>query len=195
MRRARGHDGGIQWLREKAVDEIDVAAVLEAAIERAVRPEDLDLVPADLRNLQAGLRREAHDLAAKNVQPRRATVELLALLKQRLVANANTKEQPAGADEVLHPAEQILALHRTDAIVERTHAGQHHRTRLPHVLGPGDDVDIRAHFAQSLLHAAQVAGTVIKQSNHGGSVGRGERVFNRRLAVAPLSCCHSRRAC
>src|SRR6266446_9279679 len=93
---ARGHDGGIARLREKAVHEIDVTAAGNPMEQRAGRLGDLDLVPADLRNLEAGLFGEADDLAGKNPQPGRATVELLALLEQRLVTDADAEKGPAG---------------------------------------------------------------------------------------------------
>ena len=48
--RARRDDAGIQRLRIKAVHEINVTAAGNAAIERTIRPHDVELVPADLRN-------------------------------------------------------------------------------------------------------------------------------------------------
>src|ERR1035441_5955364 len=47
---ARGDDARIHRLRIKAVDEIDIAAAGNAAIQWAVWPRDFELVPADLRN-------------------------------------------------------------------------------------------------------------------------------------------------
>src|SRR6266849_9116066 len=91
---ASGHDGWIARLREKAVHEIDVTAARDPIEQRAGGLGDLDLVPADLRNLEAGLFGEADDLAGKNPQPGRATVKFLALLEQRLVTNADAEKGP-----------------------------------------------------------------------------------------------------
>src|SRR5579885_2775322 len=46
---ARRHDGFIHRLRIKAVDEINVTAVVHTAKERAIAANNLNLVPADLR--------------------------------------------------------------------------------------------------------------------------------------------------
>ena len=56
--RAGGDNGTIHRLRIKTVDEIDIAAAGYAAIQRAIRFHDLNLVPADLRNLVDGLFRD-----------------------------------------------------------------------------------------------------------------------------------------
>src|SRR5260370_27667266 len=96
---ASGHDGGIARLREKAVHEIDVTAAGNPMEQRAGGQGDLDLVPADLRNFEAGLFGEADDLAGKNSQPGRAAIKFLALLEQRLVADADAEKWPAAFDE------------------------------------------------------------------------------------------------
>ena len=49
------------------MDEINVAAAGDAAEERAIRLRELNLVPADLRDFQSRLFREAHDAALENV--------------------------------------------------------------------------------------------------------------------------------
>ena len=97
--RAGGHDRCIDRLGEEAVHEIDVAAAGDAPKQRALRPDDFQLVPADLRNLQAVLLRKPHHPARKNAQPGSATVELLAPLKQRLVTHADAQKRPARLDE------------------------------------------------------------------------------------------------
>src|SRR5882724_1639801 len=49
VNRARGDDGGIERLWEKAVDEINVTAAGNIAEQRAIRLREFNLVPADLR--------------------------------------------------------------------------------------------------------------------------------------------------
>src|SRR5271170_6573547 len=91
VRRARRYDGLIGGLRKKAVDEIDVAAARNAAKQRAIRLCQLDPVPADLRDFQPRFFGETHHRALEYAHARGATVELLALFKQRLVADANSE--------------------------------------------------------------------------------------------------------
>src|SRR5208282_4693853 len=73
--RARRDDGFVRRLRKKAVHEINVAAAGDAAIERAIRLLDVELVPADLRDFQSGLLREADDAALKNAESGGAGIE------------------------------------------------------------------------------------------------------------------------
>src|SRR2546430_10912160 len=78
-------EGIVHRPREKTVDEIHVAAIGNVAKQGTVRPRDLNLVPADLRNFQAGPCGKTNHLSREDAQPGGATVELLALLKQSLV--------------------------------------------------------------------------------------------------------------
>src|SRR5207247_2561501 len=64
--RAGGNDGFVHRPRKKAVDEINVAAVRHAAEKGTLGPNDLDLVPADLGNLQSCLLGKANDFASEN---------------------------------------------------------------------------------------------------------------------------------
>ena len=66
---ARGDEGFIGGLRIIAVDEIHVAAAGDAAVERAIGANDLELVPADLRNFDSARAGEADDPAGENAQP------------------------------------------------------------------------------------------------------------------------------
>ena len=110
--------------------------------------------------------RKAHDLAAENAEARRATVELLALLEQRLVADADAEERPARLDELARGLQQFLLSQGMDAIVKRAHAGQHDRARVVHPFGPLHDAHVRADLEQRLVDAAQVAGAVIEEGDH-----------------------------
>ena len=172
--RGGGDDAFVRGLRIKAVDEINVAAAFHAAIEGAIRARDLDLIPRDLRNFQSGLLREPHDVAAKNSQPRRATIELLAPLEQRLIADTDAEERFAGLDEIARGFEQFLFAQSVDAVVERAHARQHDGRRVTHLGGALCQAHVRADLEQRLVDAAQVARTVIKQSNHVESLATDE---------------------
>ena len=63
--RAAGGDRVVLRLRIKAVYEINVATVLDTLKNRALRLDDLDLIPADLRNLQSLANGEMHHAARK----------------------------------------------------------------------------------------------------------------------------------
>src|SRR5260221_9269245 len=181
VNRACGDDGGIERLRKKAVDEIDVAAAGNIAEQRAIRLGQLDLVPADLRDLQTGLFGEAHDPARENPQAGGATVEFVALLEQGLVADTNAEKRAAGADEFARGFEHFLFLKGVDAVVECADTGQHHGLRIGQFTGLAHDTNFSADLQQRLLDAAQVAGAVINQSNHAQSVIPWNDEFNRRF--------------
>ena len=165
--RARRNDGFVCRLRIKAVDEINVAAAGDAAIERAIRLHDVELVPADLRNFKSGFFREADDVALKNAESGGAGIEFFAPLKQRLIADADAEKRFAGLDEFARGFKQFLFAQRVDAVVKRADAGKHEAARIADLTGMLHEADVRADFEQGFMDAAQIAGTVIKQSNHG----------------------------
>ena len=53
-----------------------------------------------------------------------------------------------------------------NTIVKRAYAGQHDGARVSHLFGALCNLDVGPNFQQSLVYTAQVARTVIKQSNH-----------------------------
>src|SRR2546426_9261414 len=81
IRGLRGDNRCIRRARKKAVHEIDMAAIGDAAKQRARRLHYLELVPADLWNLQSAALGKTHYLPRENPQAGRATVEFLALFK------------------------------------------------------------------------------------------------------------------
>ena len=152
-------------LRKKAVDEINVATVVDAAKQWTIGLDDVDLVPADLRNFQARLFREAHDAPFENAESGGAGIKFFAPLKQRLVADADAEEWFAGwmkAREVFKSS----CLQRVHAVIERTDARQHHRPPLTDFLRGLHDAHIRADLQQRLMCAAQIAGAVVEQGDH-----------------------------
>lgn len=152
--RPRGDDARIRRLRIKAVHEIDVAAVRDAAIERTIRPHDLQLVPADLRNLMTGFFREAHDFAAENAEASRAGIEFLATLKQRLITDANAEKGFAGLDVFFGGFEQTLLPERMNAIIERADAGEHEAGGVADLFGMLHEAHVGPYLEQGLVHAA-----------------------------------------
>ena len=152
--RARRDDGFVRRLRKKAVDEINVAAAGDAAIERAISLHDVELVPADLRNFQPGLFREADDAALKNSESGGAGTEFLAPFKQRLIADADAEKRFAGLNEIARGFEQMLFAQRVDAIVERTDAWQNHRAGVADFARRLRDTHVRADLEQRFVDAA-----------------------------------------
>ncbi len=155
---------------------------------------NLDLIPGDLWNLEPRLFRETYNAAAEHAESRRATIELLAPLEQRLVTDANAEERPTGLDEFAGGLEQFLLAQRIDAVIKRTHAGQYNGPRVAHPLRALHDLHIRADLEQRLVDAAQVAGTVIKQSNHRANSVAPE-VVRVKYRMLPASSNRSGRSC
>src|ERR1035437_4812115 len=114
--RARGDDARIHRLWKKTVDEINVAAAGNAAIQRTIRPHNLKLVPASLWNFQPVPGWETDDFARKNSHAGGAGIELLALLKQGLIADADAEKRFAGLDECARGFQQFLFAQRVDAV-------------------------------------------------------------------------------
>ena len=164
--RARGDDGLIRWLWIEAVHEIDIAAVFNSAIERAIGFHNFQLVPADLRDFQSGFLREADNAAGKNAKAGGTGIKFLAAFKQRLVADADAEKRFAGRDEIFRGLEQFLFAERVDAIVKRADAGQHEAARITDFFGVLHEPHVRANLEQRLMDTAQIAGAVIEKSNH-----------------------------
>ena len=150
----------------KTVHEVDMAAILHVLIERAVRLGDLDLVPADLGNLQPLPLRKTHHTALEESEAGRATVELLAALEHGLIADADAEERFARRGKIPGSRKQLLPLHGIDAVVERAHAGQHHSGSLTYPVGRLHQFHLGTDEPQRLFHAAQVPGAVVQQGNH-----------------------------
>ncbi len=163
---AGGDDAGIGGLRVEAVDKIDVAAAGDAAVEGAVGAGDIDLVPADLRDFQTVFNREADHAAGENAQAGGAGVEFFAAVKQRLVTDADTEKWFAGVDEVAGGFQQFLFAEGVDAVIEGADAGQDQAAGVADLFRFLHQADVGTHLEQRFVDAAQVAGTVIKQSNH-----------------------------
>src|SRR5688572_21603522 len=166
------HDRGVSRFREKAVHEVNVAAAWNAAQDRTIRSNHLDLVPANLRDLQARFPGKPNNLSLEYSQSRRAAIEFLALLEQRLVTDANPEKPPARFDEIAARLEQVLLLQRVQAIVECPNSRQHDRARVLHLGRARGEAHIRFEIAQRFVHAPEIAGAVIDQSNHRRSIRR-----------------------
>ena len=149
--------------------------------KRTIRPDDFKLVPPDLRNFQAVLFGKADDFALENSQAGGAGIEFLAFFKQRLIADADAEKRFAGLDEIFRGVEQFLFAQRVDAIVERADAGQHQAARVADFIGPLHEPHVRADLEQRFVDAAQIAGTVIKQSNHATILATDETQMKHRF--------------
>ena len=92
-----------------AVDKINEAAGFDSLIQWTFRVQYLDLVPADLRDLDAGAVREAFDLTFEDAQTGSLAVEFLAALEKCLIANTDAQKRLAGADRFQNGWFQLLA--------------------------------------------------------------------------------------
>jgi len=166
---AGGDQGRIGGLRVVAVDEIDVAAIGHPAVERAAGANDLEPVPADLRDLQGRGGMEADDAPLENAEARGLAAELVAAFEQRLVADADPQEWASGSDELGDGRQQFLPRQGLDAIVERADTGQDQSPGPAEGLGAPHTPNIRSHVLERFLDAPQVAGSIVDQRDHAGN--------------------------
>ena len=117
-----------------AVDKIDEAAGLDPFIQRTFRIQYLDLVPADLRDLDAGAVCETLDLTFEDTQPGSLAVEFLAALEKCLITNADAQERLAGADRFQNGRFQLLAAHGGEAVIKSADTRQDDRLGLGKLL-------------------------------------------------------------
>ena len=162
--RARRDDGFVRRLRKIAVHEINIAAAGNAAIERAVRLHDVELVPTDLRDFQSGLFGEADDAAFENSESGGAGIEFLAPLKQRLITDADAEKRFAGLDEIARGFKQFLfcAAALMSQSSNAPDAGQNHRVSVADLARRLRDAHVRADLEQRFVDAGQVAGAVVE---------------------------------
>lgn len=151
---------------EKAMDEINVAAGWNPSIKRTIRLRDIDLVPADLRNFQAGHFFETHDFAFIKTKTSRAAIELFTALEEGLVSDANTQERLPSLNETLYALKQFLPAHGCDAVVKRPDTRKDRATRIFQCFGIARELHIGAHLAQRLLDTANVARAIIEKRYH-----------------------------
>src|SRR5258707_10596139 len=161
------------------MDEINITVFRHASEQRTLWFGQFQLVPPDLRNFESVACLEANHLPSKNSHPSRATVEFLAAFEQGLISDANPEKWPARADELTRRFEQRLFLHSMNAIVKCSDARQHDCSCIRHLARVLGDAYLCAHLEQRLMHAAQIAGTIIKQSNHANRLKGLPRRCNR----------------
>lgn len=68
------------------MDKVHVTAVLDSTINRAIRPRNLNPVPADLRNFEAGFFFKAHEFATKRPKSGGTRIEFFTFLEECLMA-------------------------------------------------------------------------------------------------------------
>lgn len=162
-----GHDGGVAGLGIETVDEVDVGTFIDAAEEWAVGLFDVELIPTDLRDFEAGIVFEPDDATAEKTETGSAAIELVAGFEEGLVADADAKEGRASFDELEGGVQQFLFAESVDAIVEGADAREHQGAGSRNLLGASDDSNIRADEFQRLMDAAEVSRAVIDESDHG----------------------------
>src|SRR5882672_9342089 len=81
---ARRDNRGIGRFWVIAMNEISITAVRNPSKQRTISPDDFELIPANLRNLQPVLASEPDYFAGKNPQTSGATIKLLTLFEEGL---------------------------------------------------------------------------------------------------------------
>src|SRR6185503_13133927 len=126
------------------VNEIDIITVLDALEQGTIGLRNLQLIPSDLRNFQTVLVCEAYDAAGKDSESGGATVELLTLLKQCLITDADPQKRLSRLNERARRFEQFLFSQRIDAIIKSSHTRQNNPTRVLHFFRLSGDFYVRA---------------------------------------------------
>jgi hypothetical protein len=93
------------------------------------------------------------------------TGRLIGGARQRVVGQ-RTRQQLAGGRVVDAGLEERLAFEGPHAVIEGAHSRQDGSARVRHLFGPPHQAHLSANLEQRLVHAAQVAGTVIEQCDH-----------------------------
>lgn len=113
--------------RMEAVDEVEVGTGGDAFEQGAVGSDDVDLIPADLGDLEVGLGRgglESDDGPLEDAEAEGAGIEFLTPFEQGLVADADAEEGSPGDDPVADGFGQFAALQGMDAVVEGPDTGE-----------------------------------------------------------------------
>ena len=124
--RRRGDDGRVRRDGGVGVHEVDGGRGRQpAGHARAGRPP-VQVVPADVRHLEAGL--QALDGAGEHAEARPAAA-LAAALEEQLEAEAHAEERRAGRDALEHGGPEAALLEPRGRVAEGADAGQHHARR------------------------------------------------------------------
>ena len=127
--RRRGDDGGVRGHGRVGVDEVDGGRGRQpAGHARAGRPP-VEIVPADVRHLEAGA--EALDGAGQHAEARPAAA-LVAALEEQLQAEAHAEKRRAGRDALEDGGPQAALLEPRGRVAEGAHAGQHDAVGVAH---------------------------------------------------------------
>jgi len=162
----RQHVGGVGRGADVAVDEVDVVAGGDPGQQRRF-PDGLELVPAHVRDLQAGQRREADDAPGQQAQPA-MLAQLLAGLKEELHPQADAQQGRAARHFFPDGRLKAQRPQAVDARSEGAHARQDDPLCARQIARPGGHAGRHAQVIEGVEHAAQVAGPVVDDRDHAG---------------------------
>lgn len=182
---SRGDDRLVNRFWEVTVDEIHVTAGGNAAKQRAIRSNNIQLIPPDLGRFQAVLCAESDDTAFENCESRGATVELFAPLEEGLVPHAYPEKRPTALNEFATGGCKALSFHGVQAIVECADPGQNKCACATEFFRACDQLDGGANVAQALQHALEVSSSVINQRNHCATLAASQSKSN---SACPSRC-------
>lgn len=173
-----GDDRLVNGFWEVTVDEIHITAGGDPAKQRAIRSDNIQLIPSDLWRFQAVLCAESDDTALENRESGGATVELFAALEEGLVPDAYSEKRPTALNEIATGSCKALSVHGVQAIVECADTGQNKSACAAKFFRARDQLDGSANVAQALEHALEVSGSVINQRNHSATLDTSQSKSN-----------------
>jgi len=153
----------------KAVDEVEVGTGSDAFEERAFRADDIDLVPADLRDLEVGFGGgglETDDGSLEDPEAERAGIELFTTFEQRLVSDADSEEWPSREDPLAHRLGQFAALQGMDAVVEGPDTGEDEAMGGIEAVGRIQALNLGPGGHQGFFDASDITGAIIEEREH-----------------------------
>ncbi len=156
-------------LRVEAVDEVEMSALGDTLVEGAIRAADLDLVPADLGDLELGFLRsrgKPDHRAAEDAEAEGAGVELLAPFEEGLVADADSEERAAVLDPGVDGAVEFLPLKGVEAVIEGPDAREDNSGSVFESVRGLESADVGTDGNQCFFDAADISGAVIEEREH-----------------------------
>lgn len=165
-----GDDGIVGGPGEEAVNEIGVTAVGDVGEEGAIGLGEMQLVPADVGDFEVVLGGEADHRSGEDAQAGFPGLKLLTSFEEGLVSDANAEEWGASGEAFPERFQEFLVAQGMQTIVKGAHAGEDDALGMGKIGASGGDADLGADLEQGLMDAAQIAGSVIDERKHGGSL-------------------------
>ena len=152
--------GGIRRTRVVGVDEVKVGIWLLVGPSGIEGVDEAHLVPAHVRDFQAGPGREADNFTLENAEASDAGVFLTAL-KKGLITDADAEEGAISANPFAQRFDKTLAGQAGHGVVETALTGKDEGVHIGKAFRRADVGGFDPGMTQSIPHALQIAAAVI----------------------------------